>query len=549
MNNKYSSSAVSYKNSISLKLLRAVLSIYFCLTLFVTAIQVGVEYYATKNDINEVLIASEKTFHDILAAALWNMDREQLKVSVDSIVNLPHIIGVEVSDESLNQEHYHVGEVSNDKGDSSLFGHEFSLSYKHVDKVQIIGTVKLYSNESVIFNRLKASIITLFINACIKTFALVALFILVFNKYLTRPLGELTKKANDIDVNNIGGNRIDVCTTEKDEIGVLQKALNVMMDKTADTISELDNLNKSLEKRVKERTQEVSEALGTIERERSTLKMEVKERKKSQVALQESLDTLKQAQTQLVESEKMASLGGLVAGVAHEINTPVGLSLTGVSHFEVTLKEIEEKFNSGELEEQDFTEFVDESKTIAKTIHSSLDRAANLVKSFKQVAVDQSHEELREFDVVTYLDEVMGSLASSLKRKHIEFSVETDESHILLFNYPGAWAQIFTNLTQNSSIHAYDEGMKGKIVFNFQLDGDELLFVYKDDGKGMTEETLAKIYEPFYTTNRGGGGSGLGMNILFNIVTQKMKGTIHVESTIGEGTTFIIRVPTSIKAV
>lgn len=530
-------------NSISIRLLKFVLSIYFFLTLVMTSLHICIEYYYAKEDVGKVLKASEITFKDIIATDLWNMDNEQLEITVNSILAQPHVVGVNIYGQSGN-ELYSAGVVEKDINDN--FGYGFDLYYGVSGDQEVIGKAEVFSNRSVVFDRIKAGIYTLIINALIKTTALVFLFIIVFNRLLTMPLKVLSDQASSIDPNNIDKSRISVSENSEDELGMLQKSLNGMMDKTSETIVELDALNKDLEGRVERRTSQLKSAVDDLNNERSALEEEVLVRKKSQDELAESISNLKLAQNQLVESEKMASLGGLVAGVAHEINTPVGLSLTGISHFEICVNNIEKKFREDDLEEDDFDRFITDSKDIAKTVHVSLERAANLVKSFKKVSVDQSQEDIREFNVVEYLKDTMISLNSTIKVRKVNFDISSKEESIMITSYPGSWAQIFTNLIQNTLIHGYDDEDSGCVDMSFEVHGDKVIFNFSDDGKGMTEETKKKIFDPFYTTNRGSGGTGLGMNIIYNLVCQKLQGKIDLESELGKGSKFSIVCPVSI---
>lgn len=543
MGSKLSLDAGSIKNSISLRLLGSVLSIYFIVTLFVTAVHIAIEYYDAKREVSEVLVASGETFHNILVTDLWNMDLDQLKITAVSILQLPHIVGIEVVglDDNIL---YSSGIVSNDNTlAKGVFWYQFNLTFRTVEFSEAIGTVRLFSDRSVIIESIKSGIYTLVINAFIKTIVLILLFILVFDRLLTKPLGMLAKHAESINPNESKAEHIVVSENAQDELGILQNALNNLMDKTSETIEKLDNLNALLEQKVEERTRQLTYTVSQLDEEQAHLKKEVNIRKKSEAALATSLDNLKQAQSQLIEAEKMASLGGLVAGVAHEVNTPVGLSLTGISHFEYMVQALKKKFEAGELEEDEFIRFIQESEELGKTIHSSLERAANLINSFKQVAVDQSHEQIRCFDIVEYLHETMTSLSGMTRRSKVSFHIQPEQPYIELTNYAGYWAQIVTNLVQNTLIHAYEPKQEGQVSMVLKQAGTQLIFQFIDDGKGMDENTVSKVFEPFFTTNRKNGGSGLGMSVIYNIVTQKMKGTVTVKSQLGEGSVFTITVP------
>jgi signal transduction histidine kinase len=276
-------------------------------------------------------------------------------------------------------------------------------------------------------------------------------------------------------------------------------------------------------------------AIARISRLNSSLR-------KSEAEIRKNYDTLKNMQDQLVESEKMASLGGLVAGVSHEINTPVGLALTSVTHLCDEFQELVKKYENAEMSEDDFTGFISLYNELGHSIIVNLNRAANLVQSFKQVAVDQSSEALREFNIKEYIEEVLNSLYNRTKKtKHyIELSVDP---RLKIESYPGAFSQIITNLVMNSLIHGYDQDVEGHITIKVEKKGNYLELFYSDDGKGIPKENLKKIYDPFFTTNRENGGSGLGMNIVFNIVGQKLKGGISCKSDEGHGVKFTIMIP------
>ena len=269
---------------------------------------------------------------------------------------------------------------------------------------------------------------------------------------------------------------------------------------------------------------------------------DITERKDAEHKLQATLQELQNTQGELVQAEKMASLGGLVAGVAHEINTPIGVGLTAATHLKEQADDLAQKFASGQLKKSDFESFIDTAGQSTSMIYANLNRASDLIRSFKQVAVDQTSEEKRQINLLEYVDEVLESLKPNLKRTHHELSVEGDRS-ILIETHPGALSQIVTNLVMNSVIHAYDEDDHGHIKITAEQHNGAVSLIYSDDGKGMEEDVCAKIFEPFFTTKRGSGGSGLGMHILYNQVTQTLGGSIDLHSKPGKGTAFDITIP------
>ena len=261
--------------------------------------------------------------------------------------------------------------------------------------------------------------------------------------------------------------------------------------------------------------------------------------------LSQTLADLKSTQNQLVESEKMAALGGLVAGVAHEINTPIGIGIAAASLLAEKVTKFCEIYSNGQIKRSELEKFLDITMQSSNMILANLTRAADLIHSFKEVAVDQSSELKRTFPVKKYLEEILTSLTAKLRTTKHKVEVNCDEN-IVLDSYPGVFYQIVTNLVLNSLIHAYEPKDEGVLTFDFQLDGELLVFEYADNGKGITPENLSKIFEPFFTTKRGQGGTGLGLHIIYNLVNQKLQGTIKCQSQLGQGTKFLIKFPAKI---
>lgn len=272
----------------------------------------------------------------------------------------------------------------------------------------------------------------------------------------------------------------------------------------------------------------------------NNLELTIEELQHTNEEYEVSLENLKKTQTQLIESEKMASLGGLVAGVAHEINTPVGIGITGSSHFLEMTNKLKKLYDSENMGEDEFEDYLNSSVELANLINLNLSKAAKLVNSFKQIAVDQTSEEKRTFNLQKYLNEVLLSIGNVLKKTQIKVNINCDSS-IKIYSYPGLLSQIITNLIINSIIHGFDEGnKKGEINIDVKLSEEKLILLYKDDGKGIPLENMNKIFDPFFTTNRENGGSGLGLNIIYNIITKQLNGTIKCKSNEPIGAEFLI---------
>jgi len=259
-------------------------------------------------------------------------------------------------------------------------------------------------------------------------------------------------------------------------------------------------------------------------------------------ALQGSLEKLQNTQDKLIQSEKMAALGKLVAGVAHEINTPVGVSITAVSLLEEKTRDLSEMYLTGSLKRSDLEQYVEIAQEACGSTMVNLRRAAQLIHSFKMVAVDQSTEEKRRFNVKQYLDELLLSLRPNFKKTRHNISIECPDD-LEVNSYPGAFGQILTNLVVNSISHGFEDKEAGNILIEVSRDDDRLCLRYTDDGKGMTAQERKQVFDPFFTTKRAKGGTGLGMHIVYNLVTQKLGGRIDCSSSPGQGTLFVITLP------
>ena len=258
--------------------------------------------------------------------------------------------------------------------------------------------------------------------------------------------------------------------------------------------------------------------------------------------LEKSLSDLSKAQSHLIETEKLASLGELVAGVAHEINTPVGIGLTGISHFSHITESINSKYDNKTMSKSDFEKYLEQSTSVAQLVHKNLERTAELVSSFKKVSVDQTSEKKRQFEMNEYVNEILISLSNILKNTKIDIKLNCPPS-LEIYSYPGAFSQILSNLIINSNIHGFPNQEAGIIDISIELTVKTLTIVYRDNGKGISKKSLPKIFDPFYTTNRENGGSGLGLNIIYNIITNQLAGTIQCESEPSHGVEFTISYP------
>jgi Na+/proline symporter/signal transduction histidine kinase len=287
-----------------------------------------------------------------------------------------------------------------------------------------------------------------------------------------------------------------------------------------------NSLNEGLEQRVTERTQALSQ---------------------SNDELNQTLEELKFTQVQLLENEKMASLGGLVAGVAHEVNTPIGIVLTSVSFMKERCVDIVNAMKSQTLSAKKLKKFTDELDLGFDLSLRNISRAVELIEGFKLIAVDSIVDDARTLNVRDYLEDIIRSLRPKAKQADVNIKL-TCTKELLITSYPGALAQITNNLIINSLVHAFaniNDG-SGEITIEVKRLAQSIELYYADNGCKLNEETKAQLFEPFYTTKRGQGGSGLGAHIVYNLVTQKLKGSIELITNQAQGKTFKISIPHTI---
>ena len=314
------------------------------------------------------------------------------------------------------------------------------------------------------------------------------------------------------------------------ELVPLSNSVNAMLKKITQQIrkfevaeSEIKELNLSLEQKVSSRTQALRD---------------------SNQELLDALEQVHQYQSQVIQSEKMASLGQMVAGVAHEVNTPIGLGVTASTMLSDKIDEIQEQLDNQSLSAKKLTRFLADGKENTQIIYRNLSRAADLISSFKQVAVDQTADTERMVKIDSFVNEIIMSLQPTLKKSHHEIIVNCDET-LEINTKPGPINQVLINMIMNSVIHAFTDDENGTIEINIWCTGRTCYIKFSDNGKGIEEKIKQRVFDPFVTTRRGEGGSGLGLHLVYNLVTQALGGNISVESELGHGAVFLITFPVS----
>lgn len=389
----------------------------------------------------------------------------------------------------------------------------------------IIGWIYLRSDDDLIDNQVRLVLGGVIVSAVLTiVLLLIGLYGLV-DRIVAVPIKAFTdfvERTSKGDVSTWVVQREPSLEARSDEIGQLYQSFNDQRDRLIEHERELLEYRTELETTVSERT----EAL-----------------QRSNTELSESLEKLQIAQDELLQSEKLASLGNLVSGVAHEVNTPLGVSITAASHLTSEARQTQRELVQETLTRSDLERFFHECLETGALLSSNLDRAAQLIRSFKQVAVDQTSDEQREINLQVYVDEILASLKPKYKNTPVTVINDLDPDIVMQLT-PGALAQIITNLVINSLLHGFDDSTRpGQIRLHNRIHKKTLELIYEDDGEGMGPETQKRMFDPFFTTRRASGGSGLGMNIVFNLVTGKLNGKIRLDSPPHEGCRLIITIP------
>lgn len=572
--------------SISRRLLISVLSVYFVLTLIVTAVQIYADFSNTKNYISDELKNLEKTFSASLTRAIWELNMLQVVSISDGLLEIPMVRGVIIRDDNrelLAQggglqdiSSYTTSELSGEgifiSGNDGLFGYTFPLIFEFSGRTTQVGDVTLLSSREEVIERILLTTVILVLSAIIKTIFLIVLFSMAFRKHLTTPLNELTHKVEHIDLNNLSESKIEIYQLDDNELSVIQQSFNDLLGKFSTSQEELkqaqkqllktndklDQQNLMLEQEVAKKTANLSQAMMDLQKQKyqletqqKNLKEEIETRRVTETELVEktqelerTIETLSRTQGKLLESEKLSALGGLIAGITHDVNTPIGVGVTATSYLSDKVIELEKKFNEKSLSAADLKTFIHDGYQSIELLNNNLARASELISSFKQIAVDQASEAVRKINLKRYINEIITSLKPKLKKANHSIDVDCPDD-IEMIVPAGAVSQIFTNFLINSVIHGFDgiENGEIKIVVEDLKESDAINVTYSDNGHGVSEQAMKKLFDPFYTTKRDEGGSGLGTNIAYNLVKQTLHGEISASSKKGEGLTYKMKLP------
>ena len=552
--------------SISKQLLTKVILSYILLTVSIMALQVVFSYVSVKNEINAELKQLKETIDVSLSQAIWEMNDPQIDAIGQGLSNMNLVKAVVIIGDQ-GEERYQIGlpvertlDYTQLKKDDAVeiehyFGFHGALEfnadgYGTENQGYNIGSIVILSNNSTVYNAVFTEMMFPMISVFFSIILLSYVIKRLFHNLLTTPLEQLSHSIIEIDLNDLTLSKLAPSSHQEDELSILSNSFNLMLDKLTEYKNHLelaqeelvnanqllDRHNLLLEQEVTKKTANLSHAINELAQQKSELEDSEKE-------LRYSLSQLTLAQDQLVQSEKMASLGSLVAGISHEINTPVGIGVTAVTYLTDCVSRLARDIDQKTLTQTKMSSFINDANDSCALLTSNLNRASELIQSFKGIAVDQTSEAIRDVNVVSYLKEVITSLQPKLKQIKHTININSEEDDIILNCRAGGLSQIFTNLVLNSVIHAFENIDEAVITFSFRTDNNNFYMTYQDNGNGIDEKSLELLFEPFFTTKRGQGGSGLGTHILYNLVTQSFQGEISAQSVLGEGLKYEINFP------
>lgn len=455
------------------------------------------------SDINRLVTITKES----AAQSLYHLDKVQAEKLIKGFIKFPPIRNASLTD-NFGITLY--TETSENKSKSSVFNlffnnqtenYNFDLSYIPDNSYPVsVGRLEIQTDYSAVYGEFETRAKFIAISNIVQHIFLAILIAFIFYRSLTKPILKLSENISKVNPTSPEGHSLELPKGhENDEMGNLVTVINMIL-------SEYSDLNSQLEKRVMDRTYDLQNANDR---------------------LTESLSQLENAKDKLVESEKMASLGSLVAGVSHEINTPVGNSVTAASYLFGKLQTLKKKILLGQITGDEIDSFISNADEAVDIILKNLERASKLVSSFKQIAVDQSYSSMRIFELKKHIDDTLISLKPKFKGLDLKIHISCRKD-LFIFHDPGIFYQIFSNLIINSIVHGFEPAQPQKeITIDIKTDDQDISIYYMDNGKGIDENYHKKIFEPFFTTTKKNGGSGLGMYIVYNLVTQKLSGSIE----------------------
>ncbi len=521
------------KSPIGRKLTLSIVLFSSIITLLTTGFQLVNDYKGDVDRISRQFSSIEKVNLDVLAASIWVIDERLINTQLNGLIQLPDITYISINDDS--------GQIwiAGAPTPENTIEKSFELFYSSGSDSIPVGTLLVQADLKAVYDKLLDRAIIILLSNAIKTFIVAGFILFLVWYFVTRHLHSLSQYCQQIDLDSPAiPLTFDKNNKKEDEFQQVSHAINDMQNQIRRSFSELKKSKQELQESLADR-----ERLLELETSyKDELARQVKERTQE---LEQSLLVLKRAQEVLVEQEKMAALGGLVSGVAHEINTPIGICLTAASSQLIHIQELIKLIHSENATLEEINSILEEYQESCELIVSNITRASTLIQKFKTVAAQQSLEEKRSFNLKQSLVENHEAMKILFGEQHVDVQFDLDPDLEITANQ-SLLKQIITNILSNAYSHAFKQMENGIILIKAQLKEDQLHISIQDNGSGISKEASTHIFEPFYTTNRSQGGTGLGLSAAFNAATL-LKGNIKFEpeSDLG-GASFLISFPVTV---
>lgn len=532
------------KGKIGYKLTALVILFSSIITLITTVIQLSLDYRDDITRIDEQFNNIRFAYLDSIASSVWFYDDALIQSQLSGLEKLPDI---EFAAVKINKKiKWFAGNLASQYPRTE----HIPLSYTYPNQKKTdIGTLIVSASIDNVIHRLVDKALYILISNAVKTFIITGLLLFLFWHLITRHIHQLSEyllsfslQAPDIEFKRLAS------TQRYDELDHLSDAINTMKAKLAENHQTLENQKKAIsdsQEKLKLTLNKNEELLAQEKEFKSQLELRVKKRtvtlQEKTDALEESIGELKAVQKLLLEADKMAALGNMAAGIAHEINTPIGICLISANIQRKCCTRVMTEFHEGTLTEETFIQLISELNEACELFERNIARASETINNFKLIAVNQAHDIKQKFLLENHIRSVIQLHKPKYRHLALTFHVSAP-SDLQLTSHPGLYHQILSNLITNSLIHGFDNIEEAIISIDVATDNENLIITYKDNGCGINEEQRKRIFEPFYTTRRGDGGTGLGMSIVYNIITTQLKGSIYLAPNT-EGFSFTATIP------
>lgn len=535
----------SGQSAIARRLLISVLmisSIFACLQ---TGFQIKIDYQSGIDSINREFDQIERSYTQSLSQSIWEVDTEQVKNIASGIFALPNMAEVRVmehtggdSDKSCQSGQYtELISFSNSHPKNSL-SRTFAITTNESSKTSCIGRLDLNVSLETLYRDLTEKFLLILIFQAIKTFSVSILILATFHHLVTRHLMAMANFSKSTNEDNLeqkleldfGGIKTENELTHlADTLNLARGNVKKILGYQKGKIDLEHELEKQLEK---EKLKEFHNRL--IEKKNTELAT-------TNTELTHTVNMLESAQGQLVRAERMAALGSMVRGVAHELNTPIGVAATGSTLIQSKVLNLSERYHSGSMTQDDLEGGLKTTSDSANLVVVALHKASNLIQTFKQISVEENEDQQTEFNLSDHINNILMPFRRELDTRNITMVLNLPTS-LVINSFPSAFYQIMVNLLKNSLDHAFHDAESGTISIESHLGNDTLELIYHDNGAGIEHHVLPHVFDPFFSTSESTDNSGLGLNIAYNLATDRLNGSLNVTSVAHEKTTFTLTI-------